>query len=157
MDPTLSPETLSKLYRFALLLAGDPPSAESNLARIFQEFSSQIDQFRTEKHRTAFLVAKIREQSAAKALATPPPHEESSATAASPAEAAGAIRCFRLLGEPSRSAMALFYLNLFPVSELASLFNVDLEELGGLLRSGREQLKARMSQMSQTGGAEEPK
>jgi len=138
LDPNLSRETLSKLYRFAVLLAGSPVGAEWMLARVFEEFSTQIGQFRTEKHRTAFLVSKIRE------CASISPKTEPGSPEGEGEQGQLAGR-FSALSEPSKSALALFYLNLFPVAELASLLNLEIEDLGGLLRAGRAQLAATTS------------
>ena len=132
LDPILSRATISKLYRFALLLTGDASSAEQTLLRVFEEFAQQIGQFRTEKHRTAFLVAKIRESFSKRAPEAQPPPVENTFSAQ-----------FSTLSEPARSALALFYLDLFPVSELAALLNLSMEDLGAHLRSGREQLGAK--------------
>jgi DNA-directed RNA polymerase specialized sigma24 family protein len=48
---------------------------------------------------------------------------------------------FRQLPEPERSALALFYLDLFPPPEIAQLLRVDLEELGEILSRGRSELR----------------
>ena len=139
LDPILSRATISKLYRFALLLTGDASSAEQTLLRVFEEFAQQIGQFRTEKHRTAFLVAKIRESFSKRAPEAQPPPVENTFSAQFSTFSAQ----FSTLSEPARSALALFYLDLFPVSELAALLNLSMEDLGAHLRSGREQLGAK--------------
>jgi len=121
-----------------MLMAGSAIGAEWILSRVFEQFSAQLGQFRTEKHRTAFLVSKIREFSSTKlegGVSTTPVEGEPSAGGQLAAR-------FSTLKEPSKSALALFYLGLFPVAELASLLNLEIEELGGVLRTGREQLAA---------------
>lgn len=44
--------------------------------------------------------------------------------------------------EPQRSALALYYLDEFNHREIASLLEVSVAELGGLLSQGRRQLQA---------------
>jgi len=152
LDPNLSRETLSKLYRFALLLAGSTAGAEWILARVFEEFATQIGQFRTQKHRTAYLVAKIRECALADSKVVKSGQAaDAGGEEGTPAQEPSVAIRFSSLSEPVRSALALFYLDLFPVGELAAFLNVDMDELGGLLQAGRDRLAANSTE----GGGEQ--
>ena len=44
--------------------------------------------------------------------------------------------------QPGRSALALFYLGIFPAHEIASILQMTLEELSALLADSRERLRA---------------
>ena len=132
-----------------MLLAGSRVSSEWILSRVFDEFAPQIGQFRTEKHRTAFLIAKIRENVAARASQA----NETQALEEEPLAGKSDLPMrFSRLTEPSKSALALFYLGFFPVAELSSLLNLDLEDLAGLLKTGREQLGAPHFPVGEAGG-----
>ena len=53
---------------------------------------------------------------------------------------------FHLLPEPERSALALFYLELFELSEIAELLQMRLEDLATTLGSARKRLHDSLKQ-----------
>src|SRR5260221_1605566 len=54
--------TLAEFYRFALLLTGNPASAERVMAETLAAVESQLSQFRNETSRQAWLATHIRER-----------------------------------------------------------------------------------------------
>ncbi len=122
-------EKIEPLYRFALLLTGDPAAAQQALIDVCTACAPQIEAYRDAANRVAFIVAKLR----ARCLIASPGN-----TGSSPAIA----RQFQSMGEPERSALALFYLGIFPAQEIAALLHMSLEDLSGILERGREHLRA---------------
>lgn len=122
-------DSLPRLYRFALLLRGNPQAAAEALAGVFQQFDSQLGQLRHEKQRCAFVVRKLREQAA--------PSVSSSEDSGQPKELSELLERFPALPEPSRSALALFYAELFPAQDAADLLTMSLEEYSQALTTGR--------------------
>lgn len=122
-------DILPRLYRFALLLKGSPEQATEAVEAVFNRFGPQLGQFRQSKQRSAFLVRKLRE------------HKVSDTTGSTCAELdndlAALLAKFAMLSEPSRSALALFYSELFPASEAADVLSMSLEDYAHALAIGR--------------------
>lgn len=131
--PDFIEEELAPLYRFALLLTGDPVSAERAVVEVCGQFEQELGAYRDAKSCLAFCTSKLRENCLRKAVAAP----------AHPA--GGIASAMHELPEPERSALALFYVDLFPAQEIATLLNHSLEDLGAALQRGRDQLAAHLT------------
>ncbi len=112
--------TLCDFYRYAFLLTGDAGRAEEVLVAACSRLEEMIGQLRGEEPRKAWLVMRIRESCAQQAPAS------SNGRAAD--EASLLARTFSKIIEPDRTALALFYLNLFSIEEIAEILEMDLEE-----------------------------
>jgi RNA polymerase sigma-70 factor (ECF subfamily) len=149
LDTASCPSTiLSEFYRFALLLCGSVPAAEAALVAAFGEAEEHLGQMRSEDQRRVWLAMHIRRHCLAR---------EQGAEAKAPRllrevsgegvpevlkiEAYILAQRFQRLPEPERSALALFYLDLFEVSEIASFLQMKLEDLGALLGRARGRLQ----------------
>ena len=127
---------LAEFYRFSLLLTGDAQRAEYTLADTLAEAEAHLAQVRSETGRKAWLVQRLRQRCqknyASGALDAEPP--------ASGLEAAHLARRFHELPEPERSALALFYLDLFTVVEIAELLQMDAATFSETLAAARRLL-----------------
>lgn len=148
----ISQTVLSELYRFALLLTGGSDLAGRALDAVLSDCERRIDQIRDESHRVAWLVSRLRQSCM----------ETTAASVESPQEAQLSVRCgdsgssdhglppdavilaqrFQSLPEPERSALALFYLELFDVEQIAQVLGLPLEELSPVLDRGRRQIES---------------
>jgi len=137
---------LEAIYRFALLLTGDAQTASEAVLDILRDAAGHASQFRNDKHRNACLAMKVRElclkreQAAAAPRAGGAPGRVSQPVGLSRNGAPLATR-FHLMPEPQRSALALFYLDLFPPNELAQLFRMKPDGLADALSAGRDFLR----------------
>ena len=120
-------EKIAPLYRFALLLTGDAATAERALIDVCAQFVPQMEAYRNSRNRLAFCVGKIREH----CLKKVPRAAE---------VASGVVAHFRALDEPDRSALALFYLGIFPAQEIAAILSLSIEQLSEVLAHGRKSL-----------------
>jgi hypothetical protein len=125
-------ETLTRWYRLALLLTGRRATAEAVLLATFSEVSSLFDQIRGEKSQHEAFVRRLRNRCVE---LTSPEHGNGEADVPSFAHNVAAMP------EPTRSAMALFYLKLLTPSEIAVFLNTSLEEVADLLAHGRAVLQ----------------
>ena len=145
--------TLTELYRFALLLTGRPQVAEKVMTETLREVEGQLAQFRTEDHRRVWLAGRIRQRclrdhTSDKGAVVAPRllrEEDSSADRGGSTvleiEAFIVARHFHTLPEPERSALALFYLDLFTPGELAGFLKMEVEQLAETLATARERLQ----------------
>lgn len=147
---TFPSATLAEFYRFALLLTGSSSAAESVMADTHAEVEAQLDQIRSEANRQAWLARRIRERCLKNHLENPVPivprllRVETMAGAVPEVlgiEAYILAEHFHCMGEPGRSALALFYLDLFTPEEIGKLLNMNLEELGATLAEARAALQ----------------
>ncbi len=129
-------ETIVALYRFAFLLEGDGKAAERTLVSTLARCSSQVEQIRNEKNRLVFLVRKLRE-SCLKTSGS----EKAAGDGCGSGDGEAFGRGFSTMPEPERSALALFYLDLFPVREIASLLGLSFDDFSDALERGREFLR----------------
>jgi len=126
------------------------------MADTLTEVGSQLSQFRNETSRQAWLARHIRERCLENNKSAPPSaprlvRDESDPGAAPEVlniEAFLLAQRFHLLPEPERSALALFYLELFTTGEIAELLNMDIEALAGTLGAARELLQKSLSPLS---------
>jgi DNA-directed RNA polymerase specialized sigma24 family protein len=150
--------TLAEFYRFALLLTGSAKSAEQVMADTLAEVESQLSQFRNETSRQAWLATHIRERCLENNKSTPPTAprllRDDSDTGTHPEileiEAFLVAQRFHLLPEPERSALALFYLDLFSAEEIAELLKMDIEALSDTLGAARDLLRKSLREMRNT-------
>jgi len=150
LDPVLFPEeTLSSFYRFSLLVTGEAHAAEQLLAESLAEVEMRIGHLRSVHRRKAWLIRRLRQRLASMDLpAVKAPRllrenvGEGKGDAVLEIEAYILAQHFATLEEPDRSALALFYLNLFPARELPELLDLELEDLARSLDRGRQQLRA---------------
>lgn len=146
--------TLTELYRFALLLTGRAAAAEAVLGEALAAAEPQLEQMRTAANRQAWMAAQIRqrcmENSQQTALPMVPRLLRGGGEAKDPPELLGLEAYilaghFHLLPEPERSALALFYLDLFAPEEIARLLKTDLVELGAMLGRARARLQGSLA------------
>lgn len=155
LDPALFPSTVfAEFYRFALLLTGDLRVAEQIIAETLHEAEAQLAEFRNVASRQAWLVQRLRERclrenainenEVPRLLRTPPDAGEKREILT--IEAFIVAQRFSTLPEPERSALALFYLELFEPAEIARLLKLPLEELAAALSRGRTLLSEAMQE-----------
>lgn len=119
------------------------------MAETLAEVELQLEGFRHQGNRQAWLALRIRER----CLRNVPSEAENPAPRLMREEAGGVrqllgieayilARHFHGLAEPGRSALALFYLDLFTPVEIAQLLKMHLEELGTTLAGARAALAA---------------
>jgi DNA-directed RNA polymerase specialized sigma24 family protein len=145
--------TFAEFYRFALLLTGNVKVAEHVMADTLAEVESQLAQFRNETSRRARLATRIRERCMKNNASSPPAAprllRDDSETAGNPEilkiEAFLLAQRFHALPEPERSALALFYLDLFSITELSQLLKMSEEALSETLGAARGLLKQSLS------------
>ena len=120
------------------------------MAETLAEVEAQLDQIRTEANRQAWLARRIRERCLKNNLENPAPvvprllRVEPLAGAAPEVlgiEAYILAEHFHCMSEPGRSALALFYLDLFSPEEIGKLVKMNLEELGATLTEARAALQ----------------
>jgi DNA-directed RNA polymerase specialized sigma24 family protein len=132
-----------------LLLTGNAKSAEQVMADTLTEVESQLSQFRNETSRQAWLASHIRERCLENNKSAPPTAprlvRDDSDAGAHPEvlkiEAFLVAQRFHLLPEPERSALALFYLDLFAAEEIAELLKMDFDMLSDTLGAARDLLQ----------------
>jgi len=145
--------TFAEFYRFALLLTGNVKVAEQVMADTLAEVDSQLAQIRNETSRRAWLASRIRERCLKNNSSAPPSAprllRDESETPGKPEileiEAFLLAQRFHALPEPERSALALFYLDLFSVSELSQLLKMNESALSETLGAARGLLKQSLS------------
>jgi DNA-directed RNA polymerase specialized sigma24 family protein len=122
---------LAELFRFAVLLTADEAAASQAVANSFADTSGHFAQLRTDQNRQTWLVGKVRELCLVAQKAGP------AADGCAPEVA----RQFHGLPEPTRSAAALFYLDLMSTEEIAHVLSMSLEELSEHLSKARTVLR----------------
>jgi DNA-directed RNA polymerase specialized sigma24 family protein len=150
LETALFPSTtLAEFYRFALLLTGNAKSAEQVMGETLAELEGQLSQFRNETMRQAWLATHIRERCLENNKSAPPAAprlvRDDTDTGEKPVvlriEAFLLAQHFHTLPEPERSALALFYLELFGAEEIAHLLKMDLDALSDTLEAARGLLR----------------
>lgn len=129
-------QSIVDLYRFAFLLTGNRETAETILLKTLRDGAGQVEQFRNQGHCSAWIVATLRERCNQSA-------ESGSPTISSEAannEVGRFATSFSQLEEPGRSALALFYTDLFSPNEIANLLHLKHDELAEYLAKARESL-----------------
>ncbi len=141
--------TIAEFYRFALLLTGSIRAAEQVMAETLAEVAGHVAQVRSETARQAWFVQHIRERCVKNNESAPPAAPRLDRTDAAPGEKPRVLKIeafllaqrFHLLPEPERSALALFYLDFFTVTEIAELLKMNVETLGETLAAARSLLE----------------
>lgn len=154
---TVPTANLDQFYRFALLLCGQAKVAEQVLATALAELQTQLAEVRSIPSRHVWLVGRIRQECQRRAPGGEPgrvaglirlPEEETEETEPLLAiEAYLFARRFSTLAEPGRSALALFYLDLFPPAEICGLLNLTWERYCETLKKARASLREGVQQM----------
>ena len=147
--------TLAEFYRFAVLLTGNAKAAERVMAETLGEIESHLEQVRNETSRQAWLARRIRERClrdhTGDGIPAPRLVREEDESGTEPEileiEAFLLAQRFHALPEPERSALALFYLEFFTVSEIAELLKMDIEILSDTLGHARELLQSSLHTM----------
>ena len=145
MQTALLPNaTLSEFYRFALLLTGNLKAAEQIMSETLADVEGRLGELRHDSHRHTWLATSIRQrclrENVGNMQAIPRLLREDQAGEGKEVleiEAFIVAQRFSTLPEPERSALALFYLDLFTVEEIAQLLKLELDELSELLARGR--------------------
>lgn len=114
----------------------------------------QLAEFRNDTNRQAWLVQRIRErclrENAGNEHAVPRLLRTERAPGARPEvlsiEAFIVAQRFSMLPEPERSALALFYVDLFQPEEIAKLLKMNIETLGATLARARSMLAEAMKE-----------
>jgi RNA polymerase sigma-70 factor (ECF subfamily) len=150
LQPELPPNAaLCDFYRFALLLSGNPKVAEQIITETMQDGAARLSELRHESHRRSWLATKIRQRCLLHAPGANPQevpqliHHAGQSSEGAPrveTEASILAQRFSALPEPERSALALFYLDLFTPEEIADLLSMDPDELGLYLTRARKHL-----------------
>lgn len=135
----LPTEDLTGIFRYAMLLAGEPQAAQAAVLEVFADAAEKIHHFRNGKSSEAWLVTKVRNRLLNKSLQP--------ASTAVPAgdhapDALDFASRFSRLPEPGRSALALLYINRFSAEEIAQILQLRVEILAGAIDSARNSLRA---------------
>ncbi len=147
----VSQPVLIELYRFALLLTGRGDLARRALDSVLSDCEGRIAQIRDESHRVAWLVARLRQSSTGGASG---PHESASPARDNEQEISDddlspdvliLAQRFHALPEPERTALALFYLELFGPEQIAQVLGIDFEELPPILDRGRRLIESSLN------------
>ncbi len=142
---------LIELYRFALLLTGRADLASRALDSVFSDCERRIAQIRDESHRVAWLVARLRQSftggaSGSYESASPARDDEPEISSGDlPTDALILAPRFHALPEPERSALALFYLELFAPEQIAQVLGIAFEELPPILDRGRRLIESSLN------------
>jgi len=142
--------TLAEFYRFALLLTGDIRTAEKIMARTLAVVESQLEEMRNDASRQVWLAQRIRERCLHENAMNENPVPRLLRTEAEgrpeilKIEAFIVAQRFSTLPEPERSALALFYVDIFQPAEIAQLLKVSIDELCEVLVRARTQLAEAM-------------
>jgi DNA-directed RNA polymerase specialized sigma24 family protein len=128
LDLPISTEDLTRLYRFALLLTGEEGPAQQVLYDACVDCAARLGSYRNEDGQMACMMGNVR-QKAKLAKAEPA------------GEGRGIARAFATLPEEERVALAGLYTGLLPARALAEALKMSLEQMGRVLKSGRERLE----------------
>jgi DNA-directed RNA polymerase specialized sigma24 family protein len=149
LHPALLPNaSLAEFYRYALLLTGNIKTAEQIMADTLAEVEAQLSELRHEASRQAWLATRIRQRCLRENAGGGTPVRrllrDEEAGAILRIEAFIVAQHISTLPEPERSALALFYLDLFTNEDIAKLLKLDLDELSETLARARELLSGAM-------------
>jgi len=145
LHPAAIPKaTLAEFYRFALLLTGHLKTAEQIMAETLRDVEDQLAELRHEASRQAWLASRIRQrclrENAGGGQPAPRLLREEEADGILSLEAFIIAQHISTLPEPERSALALFYTEIFSAEEIAKVLKIDLEELASMLSRARQLL-----------------
>lgn len=141
-DALIPKATLAEFYRLALLLTGNLKVAEQVMAETLRDVEAQLAELRHEGSRVAWLASRIRQrclrENAGGGQPAPRLLRESEADGILRIEAFIVAQHISTLPEPERSALALFYTELFTAEEIAKVLKVSVDELASLLARARQ-------------------
>lgn len=150
--------TLAEFYRFALLLTGNIATAERVMAETLAEGEKQIGDMRDEMGRQAWMAAHLRNRCIHDHHVIPETPrlvrqevDPGETPEVLQIEAFIVAQRFHTLPEPERSALALFYLNLFTPEEIGRLLGMRLELLADTLTRGRSLLREALRELRSGG------
>lgn len=135
--------TLAEFYRFALLLTGDIRTAEQIMARTLAVVESQLAELRSDASRQVWLAQRIRERCLSENAGNENPvprllrTEPEGRPEILKIEAFIVAQRFSTLPEPERSALALFYVDIFQPADIAALLKMSTDDLAAALGRGR--------------------
>lgn len=109
-----------------MLLTGREATARDVLVEALSQARTEMSQFRNDKHRTAWVVGKVRECALSRPVEV---------------EGNGFAQTFAQIAEPQRSALALFYIDFMTVRDIAQLLKINMEALSETLAKGRAALE----------------
>jgi DNA-directed RNA polymerase specialized sigma24 family protein len=125
----LAQASLAEFYRFALLLTGSAEAAERIVAETLSDSDAQLEEIRNSTQREACFASRVRQRCLRDFTPADAVAEET--------ECIALARKFATLQEPERSALALFYLDLFSAEEIASVLKMKPEDLAETLTNAR--------------------
>ena len=160
--PLFPNATLVQFYRLSLLLTGHARDAERALAETLREAETKIADVRDEQRRRSWVVSRLRQS----CVPTPDPtarggeaprlvrseNGSEELPEVLPIEAYILAQRFGALPDPERSALAIFYLDLFSCEEIAQLLGMTLEQLAETLAKARSRLRASLHTSDATNG-----
>lgn len=118
------------------------------MAETLRDVEEQLGELRHEANRQAWLASRIRErclrENSGGGQPVPRLLRAEEADEVLPIEAFIVAQHISTLPEPERSALALFYSDLFTAEEIAMVLKVNVEELAELLSRARQQLAEAM-------------
>ena len=147
---------LIEFFRFAVLLTGDARTAEASLADTLRDVHARLGQLRHPEQRQEWALTRLRQHCLA---ADPSPRGDAPRLMREPDESGAPpevlgieafifAQRFHSLPEPERSALALFYLDTFPLAQIAKLLDLRIPEVGPVLGRARELLQAAVGTQS---------
>jgi|GEM_PF-1729590 len=143
----LPTEDLACIYRFAVLLAGAPETAQAAILETFADAGEKIHHFRSGKSCKAWLVAKVRtklmkQPGGAGAVAEEKKAEKTVTPGAElDPKAVELTDRFSKIPEPGRSALALLYLDSFSPQEIAQILLMNEDQLASAVDAARSLLR----------------
>lgn len=118
------------------------------MADTLRDVGEQLGELRHEGNRQAWLAARIRErclrENSGGGQPAPRLLRDDEADGILRIEAFIVAQHISTLPEPDRSALALFYTDLFTDAEIAKVLKVSVDELGQMLSRARQQLAEAM-------------
>ncbi|HEY3663603.1 MAG TPA: hypothetical protein VGL24_10655 [Chthoniobacterales bacterium] len=150
-------ESLPQLYRFCLLMTGDPAKALEAFQNTVREAAllasrgqlppDRLWAFHEARHQCLHL-AKGDVQPESAIMPEEPISSDAAARVAQlePEQLAAWISA---APEPQRSALAFFYLNEFSHREMQNLLDVKMQELASLISHGRSQFQAWLNRVTE--------
>jgi len=137
---------LHEFYRLSLLLTGEKERAEELLVGTLVDGGDRLEEIRDPVHRSVWLASRLRQGALRYGPLEPVQprllREGEGAAGVLQIEAYILVRRFQMLPEPERMALALFYLQMFSMEQIAELLEMTLEKLARTLESARLALKA---------------
>jgi hypothetical protein len=138
---------LAAFYRLSLLLTGDEQRAEALLFETLGDCEERLGEIR-ESHREAWLASRLK----AGAVKFSGDFSEGGRVSVGGREMELVCRAFQALSERQRSALGLFYTDLFDGDEIAKIMGLTLEQLCEVLMGARQVLNSALSEEGEARG-----